>query len=184
MPQLPRWIVIVAACAFVAWAFFTTERNHRDRVARGLAREADEAVVAGKASMRRFGDEARQVDRLLNPASWRTARAELTAAARRAAALAGETERSFRRAADLATQAIELTTDAERRTEWTRARESTRLRAESARAGREAYELAADESIAELQPLLDRMELLAREADRAKAEIKRLDHETSVDAGA
>lgn len=170
-------IAIVAGLALGLYAVdvFVTRSTAKQKI-----RDANEAIQAGTVAAIRFREKAREVDQLLNERSFQQERLKLTTTAHEAATLAGEAEREFRRAADAAQRAIDLTPNEEQRAVWTLKRDSLLQRVEGAAAGREGYARAADESIADLSTLRARLEPFAQRAERARAEAARLNHDAKA----
>ena len=151
------------------WYVFYARISTNDAV-----RQANEAVDVAVALSRQAPAKSREVDALLQEATFKSERAKLTAAARETSRLYGEAAAAFKTAADKTTIAVEASDTEAERTYYSMKRDSLLKRAETAEAGQSGFALAADESIADLATLIARMEPHAVRAETARAEAKRL----------
>lgn len=164
---LLSFISVVAACTTAYMAYVRTNVNVR-------LREANEAVAGALQVAEQARAKAREVDAMLNEASFEKERAKLTASGRDASRLYGEAAASLRAAVDKIGSAIETADTEAGRKYYLMKRDSLMKRVETGQAAHEGYAVVADESITDLATLRARMEPHAVKAEAARAEAKRL----------
>ncbi|MCE9607042.1 MAG: hypothetical protein K8U03_19325 [Planctomycetia bacterium] len=139
-----------------------------------VVREVNDTIAAAIQSSLRTQAKTREVQLLMAAEKFKSNRAELTSTARQATKLSADTAALFRRAAEQSLAIVESHDVPAARTYYRMKRESLLKKAEIAEASRDGYTIAADESIAELHVMFDKMEPFALKAKSASAEAKRL----------